>query len=67
MLDIIIAGISDQVNKNVRDDERISQYYESDDFAQIKETSNSLKISRKKKNILKKKHSLFPSFSAQEL
>ncbi len=50
MLDNFITGIDDQVQKIVQDDKRISQYYESEDFAQIKETCNSLNTSRKEFN-----------------
>lgn len=50
MLDNYITGINDQVKKIVQDDKKISQYYESDDFAQIKETCNSLNNSRKEFN-----------------
>ena len=50
MLDNFIAGIDAQVQKIVQDDRKISQYYESDDFAKIKETCNSLNISRKEFN-----------------
>ncbi len=38
------------MQKIVQDDKRISQYYESEDFAQIKETCNSLNTSRKEFN-----------------
>ena len=50
MLDNYITGIDEQVQKIVQDDRRINQYYESDDFAQIKETCNSLNVSRKEFN-----------------
>lgn len=50
MLDNFIAGVDDRVQKIVQDDKKISQYYESNDFAKIKETCNSLNISRKEFN-----------------
>lgn len=50
MLDNFISSIDGQVRAIVQDDKRISQYYESEEFAQIKETCNSLNISRKEFN-----------------
>lgn len=50
MLEKFIAGIDDQVRIIVQDDRKISQYYESEDFAKIKETCNSLNVSRKEFN-----------------
>lgn len=50
MLDNFITGIDDQVHRLVLDDMKISQYYESDDFARIKETCNALNVSRKEFN-----------------
>ncbi len=50
MLDNFITGIDNQVHKIVQDDEKISQYYESDDFVQIKETCNALNASRREFN-----------------
>lgn len=38
MLDSFISSIDTQVRTIVEDDKRISEYYASDDFAQIKET-----------------------------
>ena len=50
MLDNFITGIDDQVHKIVQNDTRIRRYYESNDFAQIKETCNSLNASRREFN-----------------
>jgi hypothetical protein len=50
MLEKYIAVIDGQVRKIVLDDRKISQYYESDDFARIKETCNALNASRKEFN-----------------
>jgi len=50
MLDSFIAGIDKQVNTIVNEDKRINEYYASDEFAQIKETCNSLNTSRKEFN-----------------
>lgn len=50
MLEKFITGIDNQVQQIVQDDKRISQYYESDDFARIKETCNAINVSRKEFN-----------------
>lgn len=50
LLDNFISGIDSQVNKIIDDDKKISSYYASSDFAQIKETCNSLNVSRKEFN-----------------
>ena len=50
MLDNFIADIDNRVHKIVEDDNKISQYYESEDFRKIKETCNSLNLSRKEFN-----------------
>ena len=50
MLENYIAGIANQVQQIVRDDKKISLYYESDDFARIKATCNALNASRKEFN-----------------
>ena len=50
MLEKFITGIDNQVQQIVQDDKRISQYYESDYFARIKETCNAINVSRKEFN-----------------
>lgn len=50
MLDKFINDIDSKVHKIVDDDNKISQYYASDDFKQIKDTCTSLNISRKEFN-----------------
>jgi HPt (histidine-containing phosphotransfer) domain-containing protein len=50
ILDNFISGIDSQVNKIIDDDKLISSYYASSDFAKIKETCNSLNVSRKEFN-----------------
>lgn len=50
MLDSFIKDTDFQVKKIVEDDKRISEYYASSDFAQIKETCNLLTQSRKEFN-----------------
>jgi hypothetical protein len=50
MLDKFIEDIDTRVRKIIDDDNKISQYYRSDDFKQIKETCNSLNLSRKEFN-----------------
>ena len=50
MLERFITGIDNQVQQIVQDDKKISQYYESDDFARIKETCNAINVSRKEFN-----------------
>ena len=50
MLENFISGIDKQVQQIVQDDKKIRQYYESDDFARIKETCNALNVSRKEFN-----------------
>ncbi|MBE5910965.1 HNH endonuclease [Pseudobutyrivibrio sp.] len=50
MLENFIINIETQVRKIVDDDKKISEYYASDDFAKIKETCNSLNLSRKEFN-----------------
>ena len=50
MLDGFITNIDEQVQKIVQDDKRISRYYESEDFARIKEICNSLNLSRSEFN-----------------
>lgn len=50
MLDSFITDTDLQVKKIVEDDKRISEYYASNDFAQIKETCNLLTQSRKEFN-----------------
>lgn len=50
MLDNFINNIDSKVRKIVDDDNKISQYYASDDFKQIKDTCNALNLSRKEFN-----------------
>ena len=50
MLDKFINDIDSKVHKIVDDDNKISQYYASDDFKQIKDTCTSLNVSRKEFN-----------------
>ena len=50
MLDNFITNIEDQVNSVIADDNMIRDYYNSTEFAQIKETCNSLNESRKEFN-----------------
>ena len=50
MLERFISNTKQQVRKIVDDDKRISKYYASEDFAQIKETCNLLTQSRKEFN-----------------
>lgn len=50
MLENFIINIETQVRKIVDDDKKISEYYASSDFAKIKETCNSLNLSRKEFN-----------------
>lgn len=50
MLDNFINDINSKVRKIVDDDNKISQYYASDDFKQIKDTCNALNLSRKEFN-----------------
>ena len=50
MLDKFIHDIESKVQKIVDDDNKISQYYASDDFKQIKDTCTSLSVSRKEFN-----------------
>lgn len=50
MLDNFINDIDSKVRKIVDDDNKINQYYASDDFKQIKDTCNSLNLSRKEFN-----------------
>ena len=50
MLDNFINDIDSKVRKIVDDDNKISQYYASDDFKQIKDTCNALNLSRKEFN-----------------
>lgn len=50
MLDNFIKNIDKQIHTIVAEDKRISDYYSSDEFAQIKETCNSLNTSRKEFN-----------------
>ena len=47
MLDKFIDSIDSQIHKLVDDDKRISDYYESDDFAKIKQTCEALTKSQK--------------------
>ena len=50
VLDNFISSIDNQVTKIIDDDKKISSYYNSNEFAQIKEICNSLNISRKEFN-----------------
>lgn len=50
MLDNFINDIDNKLQKVVDDDNKISQYYASDNFKQIKDTCNSLNLSRKEFN-----------------
>lgn len=50
MLESFITNTEKQINKIVKDDKRISDYYASNDFAQIKETCSLLTQSRKEFN-----------------
>lgn len=50
MLENFIINIETQVRKIVDEDKKISEYYVSDDFSKIKETCNSLNLSRKEFN-----------------
>ena len=50
MLDRYISDIDSRVQEIVVDDKRISQYYESEEFKKIKDTCNSLNLSRKEFN-----------------
>lgn len=50
MLDNFINNIDSKVRKIVDDDNKISKYYASDDFKQIKDTCNALNLSRKEFN-----------------
>lgn len=50
MLDNFINDIDSKVRKIVDDDNKISKYYASDDFKQIKDTCNALNLSRKEFN-----------------
>lgn len=50
MLDNFINDIDSRVKKIIDDDNKISQYYASDDFKQIKDTCSALNISRKEFN-----------------
>ena len=50
MLNNFITDIDNQVQQVVQDDMKISQYYESDDFARIKETCKALNASRREFN-----------------
>ena len=50
MLENFIINIETQARRIVDDDKKISEYYASDDFAKIKETCNSLNLSRKEFN-----------------
>lgn len=50
MLDNFITSIDNQVHSIVDDDKRIRDYYNSSEFAQIKEICNSLNTSRKEFN-----------------
>ena len=67
VLDNFIAGIDNQVQQIVQDDKRISQYYESDDFARIKETCDALNSSRKEFNeyIVEKAQSISELFGTR--
>ncbi len=50
MLEKYIINIEKQVKKTVEEDSKIRAYYASDDFAVIKETCNSLNLSRREFN-----------------
>lgn len=50
MLEKFITDTDEQIRKIIREDNRISQYYKSAEFARIKETCNSLNLSRKEFN-----------------
>jgi len=50
MLDSFISNIDNQITEIIQNDKRISDYYESDDFSQIKETCNLLTQSQKEFN-----------------
>ncbi len=50
MLDNFISDIDNRVHRIVEDDNKISQYYGSEDFRKIKETCNALNVSRKEFN-----------------
>lgn len=50
MLENFIINIEIQVRKIVDDDRKISEYYASDDFAKIKDTCESLNLSRREFN-----------------
>lgn len=50
MLENFIINIETQVRKIVDDDRKISEYYASDDFAKIKDTCESLNLSRREFN-----------------
>ena len=50
IFDKFITDIANQVDTILRDDKRISDYYRSNEFAQIKETCKSLNESRKEFN-----------------
>lgn len=50
MINNYITDIDSQIHKIVQDNQQISEYYESNEFAQIKETCNLLTQSRKEFN-----------------
>lgn len=50
MLEKFITDTDEQVRKIINEDNRISQYYKSAEFAKIKDTCNSLNLSRKEFN-----------------
>ena len=50
MLESFINHTESQIKKIVDDDKRINEYYASDDFTKLKETCNSLNVSRKEFN-----------------
>lgn len=50
MIENFVINIETQVRKIVDNDKKISDYYASDDFAKIKETCNSLNLSRREFN-----------------
>ena len=50
MIQKFIANINNQIQKIVKDDNKIKKYYESKEFQEIKETCNSLNLSRKEFN-----------------
>lgn len=67
MLEKFITDTDVQVHKIISEDERISQYYNSDEFAKIRETCNSLNLSRKEFNeyIEEKAHSISKLFGTR--